>query len=189
MNSSIDLDQATSRLGLRTATWLLFGDELSVERANELAHHQREVLRWLGERISSPAAVIPYDLRTSTRGLRKHRKAFDAYISGLIERRRHVDSSNDVLSVLIEAQPKGRLLTDAELCGHIAGFIGAGNEVTASTLSWALVYAAQNPNEFAALRDSPDKVRKLRARNHRTSLLIGMVDYTSTGPHHKAQVG
>ena len=59
MDTHIDLDQATSRLALRTACWLMFGDDLSSDRADELVHHQRALMEWLGERISSPRAVLP----------------------------------------------------------------------------------------------------------------------------------
>jgi pentalenene oxygenase len=158
-NTRIDLDQATSRLALRTASWLLFGDELSTDRADELVHHQRTLMEWLGERISSPGAVLPLTLSTSSREVKEHRAALDAYVGGLVKKRRRSAPVDDVLGALLTARPQGSPLTDSELCGHVAGFIGAGNEVTAATLGWALVYGSRRPDAFAALGSSPETVR------------------------------
>lgn len=157
-NCRLDLDEATSRVALRTALWLLFGEEIDVHRANELVGHQRALMDWLGGRISRPSALIPFAVGTTGRATRHHRDGLHCYIRELIERRRRADTSDDVLTALLAAKPHRRRLSDKELCGHVAGFIGAGNEVTAATLAWGLVFGAQNPQAFASLPDSAQNV-------------------------------
>jgi cytochrome P450 len=155
----IDLDLATSRLVLRCAALLLLGDELTIERANELVVHQRALMAWLGERISTPSAALPFRLGTG-RDMKAHRGVFDGYVREVIARRRNKPGEDDALGALLAARPGGLPMTEVELCSHIAGLIGAGNEVTAATLSWALVYAAQSPETFDSVKTSVEAARR-----------------------------
>src|SRR4029077_11361776 len=42
-DATIDLELAMGRIALRAAAWVLLGEELDQARAEEIAHHQREV--------------------------------------------------------------------------------------------------------------------------------------------------
>lgn len=156
---SFDLDEATSRLALRSAICLLFGEEVPIDRANELIRHQRALMTWLGERISRPTGVVPFSFGVAGRTMRAHRGAFEAFVREMI--RNHTGKENDdALSALLKAKPKGQPLTEDAISGHVAGLIGAGNEVTAATLSWALVYGGRDQRMFASLaEEGEDHVR------------------------------
>jgi cytochrome P450 len=101
----IDLDEATSRLALRTATWLLFGEEIALERANDLVRHQRALMDWLGERISRPSALLPFTIGAAGRAMKEHRDGLHTYIREMIERRQRTATNDDVLSALQAARP------------------------------------------------------------------------------------
>ncbi len=107
MDTRIDLDQATSRLALRAASWMLFGDDLSSDRADELVHHQRALMEWLGERIGSPRAVLPLTLGTSGREIKEHRDALDAHGRGIVNKRRKSAPVDDVLGSSSHCQTPG----------------------------------------------------------------------------------
>lgn len=106
---------------------------------------------WLGGRISSPNALLPLLRSTKSREVKAHRAAIEAYVREVIARRRRSSENDDTLTELLAAKPSGSALTGVQLCGHVAGLIGAGNEVTAAMLSWALVYGAQRPDLFASM--------------------------------------
>lgn len=182
LREPFDLDEATSRLALRSAIWLLFGEELPIERANELVRHQRALMTWLGDRISRPSGVMPFSFGAPGRAMRAHRDAFDEFIREMI--RTHTGTEHDdPLSALLRAEVNGRLLTEREICDHVAGLIGAGNEVTAATLSWALVYGQWDPPGFAALAEATnDRLRNWAMECIRLSSSAWSVTRAATRP-------
>jgi cytochrome P450 len=155
----IDLDEATSRLVLRAACVLLFDYELDYDRANEMVHHQRALMAWLGDRIGRPISVIPFAPGRAGRGMREHRDAFYSGIGEIIRHGRLATGQDTVMSTLLSIRQRGSVLSEQALCGHVAGLLGAGNDVTGASLSWALVHGAQNPGEFLGLGTSNGDVR------------------------------
>jgi cytochrome P450 len=149
---TIDLDEAASRVVLRAACFLLFDYELDFDRANEMVYHQRALMGWLGDKIGRPSSVVPFTLGRSGREMREHREAFYSNICCIIRNARSMNDHETVLSALLAVRKRGAALSERELCGQVAGLIGAGNEVTGATLAWALVYGAENPEAFQALR-------------------------------------
>jgi cytochrome P450 len=148
----IDLDEATSRLVLRAACLLLFDYGLDFDRANDMVHHQRVLMGWLGDRIGRPSSVVPFVVGRRGREMHEHREAFYSNIRDIIARGKSNSDQETVLSALLAVRQSGVALSERALCGHVAGLIGAGNDVTGATLAWALVYGAQNPDAFRALR-------------------------------------
>jgi len=151
----IDLDEATSRLVLRAACLLLLFDyDLDFSRANDMVQHQRVLMGWLGDRIGRPSSVVPFVVGRKGREMHEHRDAFYSNIRDIISRAKSNDDQDTVLSALLAVRQRGAALSERALCGHVAGLIGAGNDVTGAPLAWALVYGAQNPEAFGALRTS-----------------------------------
>ena len=58
-DTAIDLELAMGRLALRLAAWVLLGEQLEPDRAEAIAHHQREVVRWVGSRLGELTGFIP----------------------------------------------------------------------------------------------------------------------------------
>ena len=155
----IDLDEACSRLVLRAACLLLFDYELDHDRANTMVHHQRALMAWMGDRIGRPISVVPFVSGRSGREMRMHREAFYSGIKEIIRHRKSDPDQDTVMSALLSVRRRGSALSERALCGHVAGLVGAGNDVTGASLTWALVHGAQHPDEFRRLGASDADVR------------------------------
>ena len=155
-DTTIDLELAMGRIALRAAAWVLLGEELDPARAEEIAHHQREVVGWVGVRVGQLSGFLPLALGARARTMQAHRAVLNAYADEVIARAQTNSRSDDVLGALLGARPSGKSLTPEALRGHVLGLFLAGNETTAAALSWALVHAAGAPREWAGLRDEPE---------------------------------
>src|SRR4051794_39121948 len=148
LDTAIDLELAMGRIALIAAAWVLLGEELDRTRAETIAHHQREVVRWVGERLGQLTGFIPLAFGKKAREMREHRTVLDAYADEVIARARGNDrAGDDVLAALLRARPGGKALSSEELRGHVLGLFLAGNETTQAALSWVLVDGARAPGE------------------------------------------
>ncbi len=153
---STDLESLTNRIALIVAAWVLFGEELSNDRADDLSNHQHEVTKWVGVRLGQTRSILPLALGKSGARMKAHRAALDAYAAEVIERGRDRTNFPDgLLAGLLAARPHGKPLDAKALRGHVLGMLLAGNETTAAALAWALVHGAQNPIDWANLRRDP----------------------------------
>jgi cytochrome P450 len=152
-DTTIDLELVTGRIALSLAAWVLLGERLDSTRAEEIAHNQREVVRWVGERLGQLTGFIPIALGGRAKVMKRHRAALNAYADDVIARLRAKGDADDVLGALLRARPSGRALAPGELRGHVLGLFLAGNETTGAALSWAVVHGARNPSGWAKLRD------------------------------------
>lgn len=155
-DTPVDLELAMGRISLRLAAWVLLGDELDADRADEIAHHQREVVSWVGRRLGETTGFLPFAPGARGRAMKRHQSTLNAYADEVIARSRRTGPSDDVLGALLGARLRGKPLTDAQLRGHVLGLFLAGNETTAAALSWVLVHASQNPDAWSRLREDPE---------------------------------
>jgi cytochrome P450 len=154
-DATIDLELAMGCIALRVSAWVLLGDRLDPGRAQELAHHQREIVRWIGLQLGRINGFLPFAFGARARAMRQHRAVLDQYADEVIAKaQRRNDGA--LLGALVRAQPSGQTLTREQLRGHVLGLFLAGNETTAAALSWVLVHAAQNPAEWDLVRSHPD---------------------------------
>ena len=155
LDQTTDLDLAMGRIALILAAWVLLGERLDRGRAEEIASHQREVVRWVGDRLGQLSGFIPVAMSARAQVMKQHRAALNAYADEVIARAKgRAPSSDDVLGALMTARPAGRMLAPNELRGHVLGLFLAGNETTGAALSWALVHGSENPTAWAQLRES-----------------------------------
>ena len=152
-DTTVDLELVTGRIALSLAAWVLLGERLDSTRADEIAHNQREVVRWVGERLGQLTGFIPIALGGRAKVMKRHRAVLNAYADDVIARLRAKGDADDVLGALLRARPSGRALAPDELRGHVLGLFLAGNETTGAALSWAIVHGARNPSEWTKLRD------------------------------------
>jgi cytochrome P450 len=151
-DQSIDLELTTGRIALTLAAWVLLGERLDPATAESIAHHQREVVRWVGVRLGELTGFAPVALGPRAREMKRHRDALDAYADEVIARAGTRRTDDDVLAALIRARPGGRALAPEARRGHVLGLFLAGNETTGAALAWALVHGANAPAEWARLR-------------------------------------
>jgi len=170
LHQSIDFDQVLGRLTMTIAARVLFSQHLERDRADELIYHQRALIDWLGNGVTSLAAQSPAVWVRSAKAMRQHRRALFRYAAELIEeRRRRTHTEGDVLDSLLAARSKGQAVTEAQLQGHVLGLLGAGNETTAAALGWAVVRGASHPEEWAGLRSDSSAVPDYIAETLRLS--------------------
>jgi cytochrome P450 len=155
-DTTVDLELAMGRMALILAAWVLLGEPLDATRAEELAHHQREVVKWVGKQTGRLTGIVPFAAGTRGREMKRHRAVLDAYADEVIVRARKTGREDDVLGALMSARPAAKPLSPGELRGHMLGLFLAGNETTAAALSWALVHGAGSPEEWTKVRDDPD---------------------------------
>jgi len=176
-----DLDRVMGRIALKLAAWILLGEELESSRADEIAHHQRAVVRWIGVRLGQLSGFIPVALGAPGREMKRHRAFLEAYADDVIARAEATTHTrDDVLGALLGARPSGDPLTPDELRSHVLGLFLAGNETTAAALSWALVHAARAPEEWARLRDEPRRTVPFLTETLRVSPAVWGIPRTAT---------
>ena len=150
-DTAIDLELTMGRIALVLAAWVLLGERLDSVRAEELALHQREVVTWVGHRMSRLRGLVPFAPRS--REMKAHANELKAYAADVLKRRAALGATaggndaveHDVLDALMHAKPGGRALDADTLNGHLLGLLLAGNETTAAALSWALVQGSRTP--------------------------------------------
>jgi len=126
------------------------------ERMSRFANALREMLSWITDpRRGLIYAVLGPDRLINMRAFRRQFEVIDREIATLISMRRSeggLDERQDILSLLMQAHDEdGRQLSDQDLRDELITLLVAGNETTASLLSWA-VY------ELARDQDSQDRV-------------------------------
>src|SRR6185295_15182330 len=130
-DTTVDLELVTGRIALSLAAFVLLGERLDPTRAEEIAHNQREVVRWVGERLGQLTGFIPIALGGRAKVMKRHRAVLNAYADDVIARLRAKEvADDDVLGALLRARPSGRALAPGELRGHVLGLFLAGNETT-----------------------------------------------------------
>jgi cytochrome P450 len=180
-DEEVDLERATGRIALRLAAWVLLGEELDPTRAEEIAHHQRAVVRWVGIRLGQLTGFIPVALGAPGREMKRHRAFLDAYADEVIARANTATHTGDhVLGALLNARPSGNALTPDELRGHVLGLFLAGNETTAAALSWALVHGARAPDEWGKVRDGSRRAVPFLTETLRLSPAVWGIPRTPT---------
>lgn len=154
LDVDFDVELVMGRIALVLAAWVLFGEHLDRTRADEIAHHQRDVVGWVGRRLGRLTTTIPFTFGTEARSMKAHRQVLRTYADEVISRAKAAPSNDDVLGALLRARPDGsEPLGPDGLRGHVLGLFLAGNETTAAALSWAMVQGARSPSEWERLRD------------------------------------
>jgi cytochrome P450 len=110
-------------------------------------------VRALATALGRPDFVVePTLLPTSySRRFRQAVQALDGFVAALIERRRHEERGDDVLSLLLSARFDGEPMDDRQIRDEIVTMFLAGHETSASSLTWTLHLLAGHPEVAEAL--------------------------------------
>jgi cytochrome P450 len=152
----VEFSALMERVAMRCAAWVLLGEELDAERADELSQHQRAAVQWVSVRLGRLTGFVPLALGAPGREMKRHRAALNAYADEMIARASKRPPSDDVFGALVRARPAGKPLSHDALRGHVLGLLLAGNETTAAALTWAAAHGAAHPAEWSRLRAQPE---------------------------------
>lgn len=144
----IDIQEGMTDLTIRVALRGLLGtDENTAELAVEVRREFEEILDWIAFRFNRPASPPAFVPTSRNRRLKASKENLRHSLEALIEhRRKHDDGSVDVLSQLVRAQrDDAHGLSDDAILDECVGFMFAGHETTASTLTWALYELSRRP--------------------------------------------
>jgi cytochrome P450 len=134
----------------------VFGESVGLERPKA-----RAILQDLIGALSS-AFVFARALRSPLfppwRRYARRRADFDAWVDGVIERRRGRGIMGaDILGLLLEARyDDGSAMEDAEIRDILMTLLLAGHETTAIALAWAVYWLLREPTALARLREAID---------------------------------
>src|SRR5262249_52139900 len=97
-------------------------------------------VRALATALGRPDFVVEPTLPPTwyARRFREAVQALDGFVAALVERRRHEERGNDVLSLLLSARFDGERMDDRQIRDEIITMFLAGHETSASSLSWTL---------------------------------------------------
>lgn len=147
-DTTLDMQACLTDLTLRVAAQTLIGlDITSHEDGPALRRHFEGVISWIGHRYLHRTAA-PANIPTRrNRQMTRDRVALESIVrSAVAQRRRAAHTRADILQLLLETTDEaGRPLSDEEIVGECIGFLFAGHETTAATLTWAIYELACNP--------------------------------------------
>ena len=158
-NGPIDASDSMMRLTLKIVSETLLGtktDTAATTIGAAVDDAQRYAESVIGGLLPLPVTFpTPRFLR-----MKKSLNAMDEIAYGLIdERMASKESSDDVLSMLIEARDEeGRPLPRTQIRDELLTLLAAGHETTANALSWTLMLLSRHPTVWRRLVAEVDQV-------------------------------
>ena len=142
-----DLQADLTALTVQVACRALFGvDADDGGLGTALRDSFEVVLAWMAYRfghLTAPPAVVP---TARNRAMKKARADLRDCVRRLVhERHGATGEADDVLSLLVRNQQIERSPSEEEIVNDCVGFLFAGHETTASTLTWAAYELAKRP--------------------------------------------
>ena len=111
----------------------------------------RARFRVWSEAVVSTTALTPAQII-------EYRDSLEAYMAGLVERRRREPTDADLLGALVRARDEGDSLSEEEMVQLAVGLLVAGHETTASQIPNFVYTLLTHPEVLDRLRRRPDLV-------------------------------
>ncbi len=156
----VDVAEAMMGMTLRIVAQALFGTNISADVAT-VGQSFNILNEQLSERFKTLRLLPPILPTANDRAYRNARTSLTTVVASIIEqRRRNPSESNDLLSMLMDAQDEdtGERMTDAQLRDEVMTLMLAGHETTATALTWTWALLAQHPEVEATLHAEVDSV-------------------------------
>jgi cytochrome P450 len=150
-----DIHQEMMRLTLSIVMTCIFNKDVNEGEAQTVAHALDVTMNWFESKRKQGFLVLEWFPRPENIRYRQAIADMDAAIYALIrERRESQEKTNDLLSMLIEAQDEetGEQMSDRLLRDEVATLMLAGHETTANALSWTWMLLSQHPEVFRKLQ-------------------------------------
>src|SRR5689334_1652138 len=155
---AVDVSQEFAHITMSIIMRTMFGADISEQEFTAIRDRLAFIIDYLLPQAltNSVPSWVPIPKRAQ---YREALKVIDAFIYGLIERRRH-NLSTDLISMLIEAvdEESGDQMTNQHLRDEVLTIFAAGYETTALTLSWVMHFITQQPEIITRLQQEVDSV-------------------------------
>lgn len=146
--ATVDLQTKMTDLTIRVACRALLGTDPDTDDLGTAVRTEFEtLLEWVSAHLNNPVAPPAGIPTPGNRAMKSAKANLQNTIRTLIQERRSsgVDS-DDILGRLLRSQREGNGPDDdADIVDECVGFLFAGHETTASTLTWALYELAIHP--------------------------------------------
>jgi cytochrome P450 len=152
---AVDIVPEMARLTLHIAATTLFGADVG-DDADGLAAAQRDIFALVRYRMDNRLPIPLWVPTRLNRAYRRGKDLMDRVVLRVIEsRRRGGTAGNDLLDLLLAARDEesGTGMTDQQLRDEVLTLLFAGNDTTASALSWAWYLLSRNQDAQEALHD------------------------------------
>ena len=156
--AAADIQANLTDLTLRVACRALLGaDPADDDLAREARDQFAVILSWMARRFTHPLAPPAAVPTRKNRRMRGARADLERAVRDMIWRRRAESQRGlDVLSLLLQHQETGDGPSDDEVVAECVGFLFAGHETTASTLTWGLYELSRHPEVQQAVAREGD---------------------------------
>ena len=156
----VDIQAAMTRLTIEVALRGLLGvDDAAEQLAGQVRDSFEVILEWITNKFNNPALPRARVPTTRNKQLAAAQAELRQAVHSLMaEWRGSCGQSFDILSQLLVAQADGAELTDDDIIDECIGFMFAGHETTASTLTWALYELSLRPDLQAVVRDEGSRL-------------------------------
>ena len=158
---TLDMQSEMTALTMRVACTALLGIDPEVDDLGRTIRTEfKTLLEWLGAHLANPALPPAWVPTPSNRAMAKAKTNLQTAVGQLINRRRKSGAdTDDVLSRLVRSQREAGSSSDADIVDECIGFLFAGHETTASTLTWALYELATHPDVQTQLASEGETIQ------------------------------
>lgn len=155
-----NLEEDMQKLTLQIVNRLLFGLELSGDKAAEVSGKVEHAFKEIQDRLVNPLHLPESVPTPGNRRYLNTIRELDRVIFEIIEQRRaNPGQKDDLLAILLEAQDEdGRQMTDQQLRDELLTLFIAGHETTALAMTWAFYLLSQHPEVETRLLDELNQV-------------------------------
>ncbi|MGG6239778.1 cytochrome P450 [Nodosilinea sp. AN01ver1] len=158
---TLDIHREMMALTLRIVMKCIFDKDVNEGQASTVAHALDVAMDWFENKRKQGFLVWEWFPRPENIRYRQAIARMDEAIYALIqERREHLGESNDLLTMLMQAEDDatGERMDDKLLRDEVATLMLAGHETTANALSWTWMLLSQNPQVWERLQHELETV-------------------------------
>ena len=165
---TIDVQAEMTDLALHVACRALLGtDPGTDDLARTIRAEFDTLLGWIGSHLVNPVQPPAWMPTPANRAMKQARARLQEAVGQLVSDRRTAGiDTDDVLGRLVRFQRETGSPADVDIIDECIGFLFAGHETTASTLTWALYELARNADLQAQLAAEGDTIQVASATLH-----------------------
>jgi cytochrome P450 len=147
----IDIDQELLRLALEIIGESLFSLDLTTQ-ALDLSQEMLDLMHYVVYRSQNLLAPPEWLPTKRNRTFRTQMKRLNHFLEDIIQKRRQNKLGDDLVGLLLAADPEGIYLSDKEVRDELVTMIIAGYETVATGLGWVFKLLVEHPATAVRLR-------------------------------------